>query len=328
MTQSRPTSALLGSAESPEGPGRGHAIIEPLHPVELLNGENFRAIERFVSTPRHRHLGWHYIVDLVWIFNIVQGWPARARVLDVGGGSGPLQYLLAEMGFSVTNVDLVSPRTPAWVTRRYRAITEESAAYVDSDYVGHLERQAAHWGKVASSASFRFARRIRDSAVGQIACWHYDQWRRSIGVNLPVGQMRFVKGNICNVPEISTGSFDGVVSLSAVEHIPIHLIPSAMQEINRVLRPGGGMAITTSATHMADTWLHEPSRGLCFSASDSCRIFAGEFLPHIGMDEVLRAYQENQYLRSHLARFYFLSDQNGMPNGHWNPTYIPIGVRR
>lgn len=322
-----PPAARPNGAAGGHGPGR--TIIEALHPGAILQGENFRAIERFIQTRRHRQLGWHYVVDLVWILGIVRNWPARSRVLDVGGGSGPLQYLLAELGFDVTNVDLVPARLQPWLKRRYRATLNESAAYVPTDYVGHLQRQAVHWGSVASKLSLRsVGRSLRDAAAGQVASRHYDRWRRSSKVELPVGSITLVKGNICSLPEMPSASFDAVVSLSALEHIPIQQIPAALGEIERVLKPGGAMAITTSGTHLTETWLHEPSRGLCFSVADASRIFKGTFESPLALDEVLQAYQENVYLRRNLAGFYFKSAENGMPNGLWSPSYIPIGVRR
>jgi len=33
-----------------------------------------------------------------------------------------------------------------------------------------------------------------------------------------------------------------------------------------------------------------------------------------------------QELRDHLAEFYFLSGDNGMPWGKWDPQYQPVGV--
>jgi len=115
--------------------------LELLDPEILLRGDDFEAVESFLRTRRHRNIGWHYIVDLAWIHSRARNWTPGFRILDVGGGAGPLQYLLAEMGFDVTNVDLSPPPPAAWIGKRYRASSVVLPSYRASIYLDHVDRQ-------------------------------------------------------------------------------------------------------------------------------------------------------------------------------------------
>lgn len=304
------------------------AFLELLDPETLLRGDDFEAVEYFLRTSRHRHIGWHYIVDLAWIHSRARNWAPGGRILDVGGGAGPLQYLLAEMGFDVTNVDLSPPPPGAWIGKRYRASSAVLPSYRASAYVDHIDRQ---WKQVPWHRRLRTAaRRSRfgDALAGAIASSHYDDWRKRRRIESPVGRISFVRANVCSVPELEDGTYDAVVSVSAVEHIPPDSLPAAVREMRRLMKPEARIAVTTSATDRESSWFHEPSQGMCYTPDDLSRLFSVPDRSTISASMVLERYLRNAYLKQHLPKFYFRSGDNGMPFGDWNPAYVPAGIGR
>ena len=138
-----------------------------------------------------------------------------------------------------------------------------------------------------------------------------------------------MRANLCNVPEIASNSFDAVVSLSALEHIPVDLLPQACAEITRICKPDVKVAITTSATEQEATWFHHPSQGNCFSKYDLKALFGAR--PdeiNLPANKMIEKYRSCTYLKDNLAGFYSKSGDNGMPWGKWDPKYFPVGLFR
>jgi SAM-dependent methyltransferase len=300
-----------------------------LDPVEASASPELATIDLFLKQTGRTQIGWHYAIDLAWIFSMARHWPRHFRVLDAGGGRGPAQYMLAEMGFDVMNIDLhLAP--PAYSAReRYGSQLTRLASFADDPYVRNLEAQYTR-----RKPAHRLRQLIKASLPWRFAELHWytkrhEDWRRLAGQSLhPVGKIALVQADLCAMPDIESGTFDAVVSLSALEHIPIESLPAAVGEIHRVLKPGGRVALTTSATHLETTWYHEPSKGLCFSGKDLESIFGAADLTTAPADEVLQHFRDSTYLRQNLASFYRRSGENGMPWGLWNPTYIPVAIWR
>jgi ubiquinone/menaquinone biosynthesis C-methylase UbiE len=162
--------------------------------------------------------------------------------------------------------------------------------------------------------------------ITRVTEWNVDRWRRLQNEAKPVGTIQWIVGNLASMPEIADASFDAVVSLSALEHVPQDELPAVVRELQRVVKPAGRWAITTSATDRAETWFHEPARGLCFTPADLGRLFDATNVSRLDAADALEAYANCDYLRRHLARFYRTSGQNGMPWGRWNPQYVPAGI--
>lgn len=296
-----------------------------IDPDVTLSSEDFRFVEYFLRSTERTQIGWHYWTDLAWIYTQAKSWPSGIKVLDVGGGHGPAQFLLAEIGFNVTNVDLCLSTPSYKYLYRYGATMEVLPSYTKTDYVDHLTG-------LYGLGSLRS--RLRNSSLRKLvnyldayrySCRH-TRWRSSTHLLGPVGTIRWLQGNLCAIPEIQAGSFDAVVSLSALEHIPLDLLPAALSEVRRVLCSDAKWAVTTSASATPLTWYHEPSRGQCFGKSDLEHYFGAAGLGDPAV--YLSKYRNNQFLASNLAGFYKKSGENGMPWGKWDPAYVPVGIRR
>lgn len=296
-----------------------------IDPDKTLSSEEFRFVEHFLRSTGRTQIGWHYWTDLAWIYMQAKSWPSGTKVLDAGGGHGPAQFLLAEMGFDVTNVDLFLSTPPYQYRCRYGLTMELLPSYTRTEYVNHLTavyrsgylrsrlRNNVFWKGVQYLQAYRSA-------------YQHTRWRSSTHLSGPIGKIRWLQGNLCALPEIQAGSFDAVVSLSALEHNPLDLLPAALSEVRRVLSSKAKWAVTTSASATPLTWYHEPSRGQCFGKSDLEHYFCATGLGDPAV--YLSKYRNNQFLASNLARFYKKSGDNGMPWGIWDPAYVPVGIRR
>lgn len=298
---------------------------EFIDPDVQLSSPDFNFVEKFLRETGRTELGWHYITDIVWMYQRFKGWDRNFRILDAGGGGGPIQFLLAEMGFNVTNVDLHLPPVPASYRHRYRTTRSLLASFVPTKYNDFLENFPAIRLRNRLIEWIRRTSFFQNLKANRYARLH-DKWRANSGLAVKTGEIHWVVGNLCNMPEIANGTFDAVVSLSAWEHIPIALLNSALKEIRRVLKPEARWAVTTSATETADTKYHEPSLSQCFSEEDLKQFFGASPASSETSLAILKKYQNCTYLQQHLAAFYKNSGKNGMPWGKWDPQYIPVGL--
>ena len=296
-----------------------------LDPDEIIDSSDFKIVESFLKTTKRADIGWHYIIDLTWIYSIAKDWPRSYKIIDAGGGGGPAQFMLAELGFQVTNIDLILNTPSQVVTKRYGTQHTRLPSYESSDYVQHLEdRVSMH------SLNRNFRELIKSTKLwNKFSAYAYhsrnEAWRATQSAH-PLGKIDWIQGNLCYMPEIKNELFDAVVSLSSLEHIPLDLLPNALNELGRVLKPGPCMAITTSATTENKTWFHKPSQGNCFSSKDLSGPFNAEDRSELSAEEMLKKYEKSSYLCSNLPAFYYKSGNNGMPWGEWKPSYIPVGI--
>lgn len=298
---------------------------EFIDPDEQINAEHFSFVENFLKVTNRTQIGWHYFTDLSWLYSKISTWPKSFRILDAGGGGGPLQFLLAELGFDVVNIDMTLQTPSLALKRRYSTTFERLPSFQPTDYKNHLDTLRGQSGWSLKNL-IRNNPLVQNYLAGQYIRRH-SSWRKMTGLgDSPVGNIQWIVGNLCRMPEIKTGSFDAVVSLSALEHIPKEQLPDALAEIQRVLKPDARWAVTTSGTEKEETWFHEPSKGYCYSESDLRKIFNAAPTIKQNPSEILHKYKENSYLKNNLAVFYFKSGSNGMPWGKWEPQYIPVGL--
>jgi hypothetical protein len=229
---------------------------------------------------------------------------------------------LAELGFQVTNIDMVLPESLPDHFERYRLTRRQLSHFTETSYAGHIRR-------VSRLSGWSLLKRVIRALRAMSYAPRHDRWRSDAGLrDVRIGRIEWIVGNLCDLREIPAGSFDAVVSLSALEHIPIENLGAALSEISRVLTSGAGWAVTTSGTDQAATWLHEPSQGWCYSEDDLESRFGAVRAREQNPVQVMERYRKCDYLKEHLASFYRRSARNGMPLGVWDPKYIPVGLSR
>jgi len=301
---------------------------EFIDPDMQIASEDFRIIELFLQMTNRTQIGWHYISDITWIYSHIKHWPRDFKILDAGGGAGgPVQFLMAELGFDVTNIDLNLNQPAFAYQKRYQCEYEVLPSFQNTAYGTFL---AGADGKKRHRKSL--IKTMKQSlpyklwSARQYAIKH-EKWRNAMGLlDTRVGSVRWFKGNLSDISDLPDNTFDAVVSLSALEHIHFAEIKNAVEEIKRVVKPNGRWAVTTSGTEKAETWFHKPSQGNCFSSRDIEIIFTASSKGAQDPQETLKKYRGNSYLKQNLPEIYFKSGEYGMPLGKWDPKYIPVGV--
>ncbi len=249
--------------------------------------------------------GWHYLLDLTWVIGQL-GEVKGKRILDAGAGTGILQWRLAEAGATVISTDRSSrANLPLRFRTRYHVSGLRKSDL--TPYPQVIRANLSHFDRVAIQA--------RDLAQGPT-------WKTSSGKVIIYNQ------DLRSLTDIPNGSLDAVAAISALEHNSPQDLGVVVEELLRVLKPGGMLVASLNASRSEDWW-HEASSGWCYSEASLRRWFC--LPPELSSnfnryDEILAEIRANAELRDHLARFYFHSGANGMPWGKWNPQYVPVGV--
>jgi SAM-dependent methyltransferase len=165
-------------------------------------------------------------------------------------------------------------------------------------------------------------RAVRDYAK----YWYSGAGKRNIGA----GRVLIYNEDLTRLAEIADDSLDAVVAVSSLEHNAPERLPLVVNEIMRVLKPGGLLLATLGAARDQDWW-HVPSSGWNYTETSLRRLFE---LPldtpsnYTEFDQIFASLRDCAELRDNLAGFYFQSGQNGMPWGKWDPQYQSVGVRK
>jgi len=256
-------------------------------------------------------LGWHYLLDLIWIIKYIRKLPQGSVILDAGAGNGLLQFILADMGFRVISADFSERIVPHTCLAQYNILHADSGRKYDNEYIRHLstEFQARHHDNEPEAQP---GVSVRD----QIALCSQ-------------GTIIYYRVDICAMEQIADASIDCVVSVSALEHNSQENLSAAVRELERVLKPGSAMLITVSATDKQD-WYHDQSKGWCFTDTTLTQLFSLQ-RPRSNFDLFSRHFKELQscsHLQRNLDPNYYRSGNNGMPWGKWDPRYQPVGIRK
>jgi SAM-dependent methyltransferase len=289
--------------------------------IEILSVDLLEKQNNLVRVFRHRaeklgiQLGWHYPLDLAWIGSQL-GEVRGRRILDAGAGTGVLQWWLAEQGADVVSVDRADRSDLSCRFRmayRVRGVNPQDL-YPTWRLVFQRLADRRHPLKVrlmgmARAALTIFVEIISPKAQGEVVIYRQD---------------------LSDLTDLKDGSFDAVVSVSAVEHNPPDKLKDVVDELTRVLKPGGMLLATLAAAKDQD-WYHEPSKGWCYTEGSLRRAFslsASVYSNYQNHDALFARLRENKELRENLAPMFFQSGDNGMPWGIWDPKYQPVGVRK
>lgn len=293
--------AVLGErSDSMNEPSRNDLIsifrLDMLSRRKDLKQEVLNALARF-----NVGIGWHYLLDFVWLLEEVEGLPSGSIVLDAGAGNGLMQMLLAARGHKVLSVD-IEPRVPLEVYRGEASIRVLAKPSLAGGYLDEVRDKG-----IDTAASDNPLAVLFEPSV-DIVYWRAD---------------------LADLQPLPDGCVDAVVSVSALEHNSEEKVLACLHEVERTLKPGGAMHVTVGGSDHGD-WFHAPSKGWCYCEESLIRLF-GLVDPESNFEEVDRAFAELRQgtgLKEHLSRFYFTSGDNGMPWGKWNPEYFPLGVRK
>ncbi|MBI2571787.1 MAG: class I SAM-dependent methyltransferase [Candidatus Schekmanbacteria bacterium] len=273
-------------------------------------------------------LGWHYVLDLVWVMRELgvsaapAAPPENRRVIEIGAGNGLLQFLLADRGFEVTSVDVAHRLGLRRLERCYRFSRAQSETYIEHDYVRHSAGVLRYRAAEAAARALYAARERLTTASRRHSVPPPGPDRRPA--------VHLYRADAGRMPEVPPASMDVAVSISALEHNPPERIAEIHKEIERVVRPGGLILHTVSAIETGERF-HEPSHSFLLDRTQLIRTY------ELKIDEqpetwpwaqAWQAFQQPRYLDRWLSHIYCAGGNNGMPWGIWRPEYLPVGLAR
>ncbi len=291
----------------------------------LIDEHRDLALEVLAASSRlGLQLGWHYVLDLIWLLRELD-LPVGSTVLDAGAGWGLAQFLLADRGLRVVSVDM-SPRQPRaqfqhlynfeyigdGATIRHRYLERGKPTLKSSMDAALATPLGALPGKILRrfGLSSGTTPRATSSRPGQATITLYHGALESLG-------------------ELSDGSVDAVISVSALEHNAPHDIAPILAELARVTRAGAPLLLTTSAGRV---------NGEFHAASHSYLLNEAGFTTTYGLheplsnfaefDDIARALKAPRYLDRWLSYTYDDRQDNGMPGRVWAPAYLPVALRK
>jgi SAM-dependent methyltransferase len=253
--------------------------------------------------------GWHYLLDLTWIISQLGELPSK-QIMDAGAGTGVMQWYLASQGADATSVDRASRADlPLRFRSRYQVSGQRSTDLHPPGEVLRSQFSSGQYRAAARSLGSLLTGWLARKAPGSITIYNQD---------------------LRSLTDLPDNSFDAVVAVSSLEHNPPDNLAPVVQEMMRVIKPGGLLLATLGAGRDHD-WYHEPSQGWCYTAASLRKAFN---LPadtpdnYRDYDELFNQLKNNTELSTNLASFYARSGKNGMPWGKWDPQYQPVGVRK
>ena len=130
----------------------------------------------------------------------------------------------------------------------------------------HLPLDNANLLELGCGAAFTTRRLAETFPIAHIVAAEVDQTQHE--KNLAISDLPKVSFKLAGMEDIPEpdASFDAVIMLKSLHHVPLELLPQGFKEIRRVLKPGGLLYIS------------EP-------------VFAGEF------NEILRLFNDEQHVR-------------------------------
>jgi SAM-dependent methyltransferase len=288
-------------------------------PVSLLTEERPLVEElKLLANSLGIGLGWHYLLDIAWILREAGCYPHLQRweglkTVDAGAGEGLLQWYLLEKGAEVISVDRSSR---SLLSLRYRArYSVKGLRKLDLEpSVLVLKRNI----ELARAGGEKVKTAIR--GLGGMAAI-------ALAKKTP-GKSRIYNQDLSSLPDIPSNSQAVVMAVSALEHNHPDQLGGVVDELMRVLEPGGVLLATLCASSDVD-WYHEPSQGWCYSEASLRKAFKfGDRIRsnYTRYSELMAEMKDCAELRDNLADFYFKSGDNGMPYGLWDPKYLPVGI--
>jgi SAM-dependent methyltransferase len=257
-------------------------------------------------------LGWHYLLDLSWIISQLDVTPGT-KVVDAGAGIGLMQWYLAGKGVEVISIDRASRLDlPLRLRANYKV-----KGMLNSDLKPAF---------ITLVDNFRNSSPFTEKAKGLLRDAY---WVLNSGImKKPAGSVTIYRHDLNSLDELADASVGAVVAVSSLEHNPPDELPGVVNELMRVIKPGGALLASLGAAQNQD-WFHEPSKGWCYTAQTLCTKFSlPESVPinYAQYNPLFDQLINCRELKDHLADFYFHSGDNGMPWGKWEPQYQPVGV--
>lgn len=266
-------------------------------------------------------LGWHYLLDIAWVLRELEGRPP-GRLLEIGGGTGLIQFILAGRGWEVISADMRQRTLPPRLAHLFRIKVLKSSRAIEHDYINHIDRKTMKQKLLAPAKAAVHALRGRSGAgaARKVAS--------RPGAPLQP-EITFYQCEASSMVELADGSVDAVISISALEHNTAENARKVIAEGERIVKPGGVILHTTSAVAKGGGF-HEESFSWLYDEKGLAELYnLNDYETNYAEAERIDAeFRQPRHLARWLSWTYFADGKNGMPWGIWDPKYLPVGVRK
>jgi hypothetical protein len=217
-----------------------------------------------ISKVFNRPQGWHYYLDQIAIMDILNDAPAH-KILDAGAGLGIIQYVLALKGHTVYSLDY-SNRIFPWYYRlfvKFSVIDNEGFDYKHS-YQSFIRYRVGFTEKIRKLLNpIAVFMKVYNSVLTLLCVIVYFLLRLLSFKKR--GQINLIRASFSDIP-FTDSYFDSVISVSAIEHSDIDMLPNTVSEINRVWNPTGvgNIILTTSACDGPSNSYDKPTESTLF----------------------------------------------------------------
>ena len=198
--------------------------IEILSPTILVDEKHNIDDLKLLANSLGLEFGWHYLLDISWILSQLNSIDSM-RILDAGAGTGVLQWYLAENGAEVLSVDRASREyLPARFRFRFRA-------------------QGLREGDLAPAlTSLRTRTQQTASAIAALKSM-LSETQGMLTVSRSAGRVVIYNQDLSSMRDIADDTLDAIVAVSALEHNEPDDLPSVVEDLLRVLKPGARIQI-------------------------------------------------------------------------------------
>jgi len=315
----------------------------------LLESQTIGQIDNFKRITA-RPNGWHYDLDMAWILSNLKKANVQpgATILDAGAGLGIFQFLLAGLGYHVISLDFAARIMPASFVNLFN-ISGDGMTFDASEY-DHQYMRVINYGDASPRSSTKPVFRglldlmdrydsfddrlsiVRRALLARLKRMYSSLIRLKkirLNRNRIEGSIRLIRApfHSCNIePSI----VDAVVSISAIEHSDIQLIPEALAMFRRVTKPGGKILLTTSMSRDCNRAFDYEVQGYNFATADFHKIFEirGDNSPSRSQ---LDAYESSllsmEKLWFRLDDYYKLNPKSHFYRGEIQRLpYLPVGL--
>ena len=276
--------------------------------------------------------GWHYDLDIIWILKELEksGIKKGDTILDAGGGMGVTQFILAALGFNVISLDFSKRYLPQLGKGIFdiQLKNQESIDY-KHDYINYikygnepkigdkLQDEKLHKNYIKPIYGiYSFLLKViitimkRPKNSLSLIKRNYNKIRNKLfniverkSNHKEFGKIELVRAAFHNIP-LSDNSVDALISVSAIEHADKVLLNNNIMEMKRIVKKGGPLLITTSATELDKDVFHEKTKGWCFSSETIKKMADNEQLKEMNFRKTEKDFLQSKLWLSRIYPYY------------------------
>jgi SAM-dependent methyltransferase len=284
-----------------------------MNKIELLSPkllENRRLLREVKSIARQLvlKLGWHYYLDLIWTRMQLPADVKDLTILDVGAGRGLMQWMLAAEGATVISLD----KNPAHsaVPRRFLQWCNVEGFYRDELVPPNDHLNLRSFCPIPRARFWKgWPDKIRKT--GLLTKGHKGK------VRILNDDARFLDPEALSPRDRYLGNpVDFIVSISALEHNSPEVTAAAVENLLKIVRPGGKLIATVCAHKDVDCYNEK------YNTHNLTLGTLMEVFQISGRENLVTNWDQYDEIFADLVNCEALRKRPV----YWNPTYTPVGI--